>query len=106
MRSQRLQPENLAPLSVEFEATLSAELREEANSLLTSKPTIGQIQNFVDKIEASPRVRELVKGLEAMPVLPGGVQVILDLDVFRNGLERANKVEPVDDFRSDLVAHL
>lgn len=106
MRSQRFQPEDLAPLTAELESTLSAELRVEANSLLANKPTLGQIQTFVNKIDASNRVTELVGGLGEMPVLPEGVQEILELDVFRSGLKRADKVEPVGDFRSDLVAHL
>lgn len=106
MRSQRFQAEDLASLTTELEATLSAELRAEANSPLANKPTMGQIQTFVNKIEATKRVKEVVSRLGEMPVLPEGVQEILDLDVFRIGLKRADKVEPVGDFRSDLVAHL
>lgn len=99
MRSQRLQPAALAALR-----TLLAS--DDADKFCDSKPTMDQVRAFVERVGSGDEVREEVERVARKRELGEGVTEVLDVEELRKGLERAEAVVPVDDFRSDLVAHL
>lgn len=103
LKSQRIQPDTLAPL---LELIPAGNL-EEAKAHFDSKPTIDQLRSFTEKI--APENKHLaaaVKELAVPPPLPSGAKEIVDVEGFRASLEPGPRIVPVDDFRSDLVARL
>lgn len=99
MRSQRLQPAALAGLR-----KLLA--WDEGEELCDRKPTLEEVRTFVDRVGGGEEVREEVERVARRRELAEGVTEVLDVEELRKGLKRAEGVVPVDDFRTDLAAHL
>jgi insulysin len=113
MRSQRLQPTALAPLITIFDDILPEPAKSDATKLLASKPTLAEVKAFVAKAfvdgsEIPEAVERELRALGKLPELKEGVREILEdeVEIFRRGLEKAGPVLAVDDYKSDLLAHL
>lgn len=106
LRSHRIQAQELLPLSNELSSILEKPYLDEYISLATSKPTFEQIKKFVDSIKSplSPSIAKLILELEQKPELLAGATEIEDIESFRLGLKRAERVLPIDDYRTDLLA--
>lgn len=100
MRSQRLQPEALHDLV----ARLPEVHKAAGEALAASKPTKRQIVDFFNAlgVDAANAIEEATR----LPVLPQSVVEIAadEVDKFRSSLQRAEKVVPADNFKSDLLA--
>lgn len=105
LRSQRIQAEELLPLSNELASIFTEPHLGECIILMTSKPTVEQIKNFVEstKIILPPSIEKLMLELELKSKLPDGVVEIEDIESFKLGLKQAERVLPIDDYRTDLL---
>lgn len=98
LRSQRFQSAALDPL-LDAVRQVAPEKADEADRLVASKPTIEQVEAFVDATGAHPALKTEVDKLRMLPALPTGVRELEEKDVesFRKTLERAEGYKPVTD---------
>ncbi|GAA5999333.1 uncharacterized protein JCM10292_001210 [Rhodotorula paludigena] len=98
LRSQRFQSAALGPL-LDAVRQVAPEKADEAERLVAAKPTIEQVEAFVDATGAHPALKNELAKLELLPALPSGVRELEEKDVesFRKTLERAEGYKPVTD---------
>ncbi|SCV68931.1 BQ2448_1951 [Microbotryum intermedium] len=104
IRSQRLQYDTLKAL----EKLLSSD--EKVTTLLKSKPTLGQLETGIREFypegqDVPQNVKKEMEKLAHLPVLEGeGVKELLEqgIEEWRRGLEKAERLGPREDYRSDL----
>ncbi|GAA5919925.1 hypothetical protein JCM1841_000046 [Sporobolomyces salmonicolor] len=112
MRSQRLQPATTGPLLAAIRASASSAVADAAAALFTSKPTLAQVDEFIQsKIPSlSSEIEVETEKLHKLPVLKDAVRELEEQEVepFRRGLALAEGYKPVTDFSEDLEmqAHL
>ncbi|GAA5870391.1 hypothetical protein JCM1840_004712 [Sporobolomyces johnsonii] len=112
MRSQRLQPAAAGPLLTAIRASAPSPIADDAAALFTSKPTLAQIEEFIQSKIPSPasEIKVEMEKLRELPVLKDGVRELEEQEVepFRRGLALAEGYKPVADFSEDLKtqAHL
>ncbi|GAA6006563.1 hypothetical protein JCM11491_005007 [Sporobolomyces phaffii] len=111
MRSQRLQPATLEALR-DIVPTEAPELRGEFATLADSKPTLAQVEKFIEShsLKSNAKVAEALAKLHRPVTLLDGARELAEDDIpsFRAGLKRAAGPHPVSDFAQDLLqsAHL
>ncbi|KAK4058714.1 metalloprotease [Microbotryomycetes sp. JL221] len=113
MRSQRLQPEALSNLVDAIKRTDLDSQRATAGceKLLKAKPTFVDASKLVDEVfngKTPNNVKDELDKLKLIPDVPDNVTELFESDVedFRKTLERGPAAEAVNDFSTDLEAHL
>lgn len=100
-RSQRLQPGTLDALLALTERVALRKL-EEAKELVANKPTLEQVEAFIDGLDLSSAARSeydrVLVDLRTLPPVPAGAEEIradqASIDAFRKSLPRADRYRP------------
>lgn len=98
MRSQRFQPSALDSFLAIVREVAPSRV-DDAVKLVADKPTLAQLEAFVDGLTASSegKLEAELQRLKALPPLPEGTREVEadGVDEFRRGLERAEAYKPV-----------